>query len=152
MSVIKAEHIKDYMLKLTFYDGKEKTIDFEKGLKTAKIYLPYLKRKKFLKLKVDNGNLRWPGNVLDFHYDQLIKMKDIKLIEKKLSKSFPASNKAISLDKKNKHQRVAEPKEKKITVTVKEKQLDALEDLLFCELPKEKKEKYIKPVKNFGLY
>ena len=38
-------------------------------------------------------------------------------------------------------------KEKKITVVVKNKQLDALEDLLYCELTDEQKEKSIKDAK-----
>ena len=39
-----------------------------------------------------------------------------------------------------------ERKEKKITAIVKNKQLDALEDLLYCELTDEQKEKSIKDV------
>lgn len=38
-------------------------------------------------------------------------------------------------------------KEKKITITVKNKHLDALEDLLYCNLTEDKKEKYSKQVK-----
>lgn len=40
-----------------------------------------------------------------------------------------------------------ETKEKKITVTVKNKQLDALEDLLYCELTDEQKIKQTKQAK-----
>lgn len=40
-----------------------------------------------------------------------------------------------------------ESKEKKITAIVKSKQLDALEDLIFCELTDEQKEKSIKDAK-----
>ena len=40
-----------------------------------------------------------------------------------------------------------ESRQKKITVIVKNKQLDALEDLLYCELTDEQKEKSIKNAK-----
>ncbi len=38
-------------------------------------------------------------------------------------------------------------KSKKITITVKNKHLNALEDLLFCDLPEGKKLKYTKRAK-----
>lgn len=38
-------------------------------------------------------------------------------------------------------------KEKKITVTIKNKHLDALEDLLYCVNTEEEKEKYTKQAK-----
>jgi len=40
-----------------------------------------------------------------------------------------------------------EPKERTIRVKVKNKQLNALEDLLYVELSEEQKEKYIKKAK-----
>jgi hypothetical protein len=40
-----------------------------------------------------------------------------------------------------------EAKEKRINVTVKNKQLDALEDLLYCKLTDEQKIKYTKQAK-----
>lgn len=40
-----------------------------------------------------------------------------------------------------------EAKQKKISVTVKNKHLDALEDLLYCELTDEQKVKYKKQAK-----
>jgi len=40
-----------------------------------------------------------------------------------------------------------ETKEKKITVTIKNKQLEALEDLLYCELTQERKVKHVKQLK-----
>ena len=61
MSLIKAEHINDYKLFLTFSDGSSKVIDFEEKLKSHAIYKPYLNLKKFLTYKVDHGALRWPG-------------------------------------------------------------------------------------------
>lgn len=41
-------------------------------------------------------------------------------------------------------------KEKRITLTVKNKHLDALEDLLYCENTEEQKTKYTKQAKNYG--
>ena len=37
---------------------------------------------------------------------------------------------------------MSEAKQKRITVTIKNEQLDALEDLLYCDLSTEKKEAY----------
>lgn len=37
---------------------------------------------------------------------------------------------------------MSEAKQKRITVTIRNEQLDALEDLLYCELSTEKKETY----------
>lgn len=74
MSVVKAEHIKDYKIKLTFFDGTIKVIDFEPKISAREIYRPFLIMNKFLQFKVDQGDLRWPGNILDFHYNQLVKM------------------------------------------------------------------------------
>jgi hypothetical protein len=74
MSLVRAEYLNDYKLSLTFSDGTNKTIDFQQKLEAHAIYKPYLKMKNFLKFKVDHGALRWPGNVLDFHYTQLLKM------------------------------------------------------------------------------
>jgi len=74
MTITNAEHVTDYKIKLTFFDGTSKVIDFEEKLNDREIYRPYLKMKKFLKFKIDHNALRWPGNVLDFHYNQLVKM------------------------------------------------------------------------------
>lgn len=74
MSVVKAEYLNDYKLSLTFSDGTNNIIDFQQKLEAHAIYKPYLKMNNFLKFKVDHGALRWPGNVLDFHYTQLLKM------------------------------------------------------------------------------
>lgn len=74
MSLIDAKYQKDYTLSLTFGDGEIRNIDFEPILKKHVIYKRFLKINNFLKFEVDHGNLRWPGNILDFHYTQLLKM------------------------------------------------------------------------------
>ncbi len=74
MSLVKVEHIKNYKLALTFSDGDKKTIDFEPKLKAHAICKRYLVMDNFLKFKIDHGALSWPGNILDFHYTQLMKM------------------------------------------------------------------------------
>jgi hypothetical protein len=76
MSLLDATYQKDYTLSLTFSNGTVKEIDFEPVLKKHVIYKRFLKKDNFLKFEVDHGALRWPGNILDFHYTQLIKMAD----------------------------------------------------------------------------
>jgi predicted RNA-binding protein associated with RNAse of E/G family len=74
MSLMEAKYKKEYTLSLLFSDGEYRVIDFEPILKKHAVYKKYLKINNFLKFEVDHGALRWPGNILDFHYSYLFKM------------------------------------------------------------------------------
>lgn len=74
MTLVNAEYIKEYKLLLTFSNNKQKQVDFEPVIRKHAMYKPYLNIDKFKKFKVEWNALRWPGNRLDFHYTQLLKM------------------------------------------------------------------------------
>ena len=61
ISVVKAEYIEGYKIKITFNDKSTKVIDFEKAVKTVKIsdYMKYQDLKKFKKFKIEMGNIVW---------------------------------------------------------------------------------------------
>lgn len=66
-----AKHIKGLSLCITFSDNTIKTIDFTNYLKKNPLFIKFIKVSNFKKFKVDNGDIYWPGNVLDFHHSQL---------------------------------------------------------------------------------
>lgn len=65
--LIKAEHVRAYILKLTFEDGKEKEIDFFQYILFPRFRRKFLNLNKFKKFHVSkSGILIWPGNIMDF--------------------------------------------------------------------------------------
>ena len=74
MIVKKAEHIKDYKIKLLFSDGVTKIVDFKPFLtSTRKIIAPLLDTEYFKSFYVDEITICWP-NGLDFAPDLLYKI------------------------------------------------------------------------------
>lgn len=61
ISIIKAEYIGEYKIKLTFSDGMEREIDFGIFLHSAKnpMARKYLDKKLFKKFKIDYGDIVW---------------------------------------------------------------------------------------------
>lgn len=66
--LVKAEQTSTYTLRLTFYDGLVREMDFEPILRKYGMYKRFLKPENFAKFRIVHGSLEWPGNVLDFHY------------------------------------------------------------------------------------
>ena len=80
LSIVKAEYIKDYKIKLFFSDGKENTIDFEPFLNSSRNPMTgnYLNLDVFKKFKIEFGDLIWNDYelcfpIIDLYEDNIIK-------------------------------------------------------------------------------
>lgn len=67
--IVYVNHIKDHILEIKFKDGKTVTHDFYNEINNSYngLVKDYLNVKKFSKVKLDHGNLVWPGNTFDIH-------------------------------------------------------------------------------------
>lgn len=82
LSIVKAEYIKDYKIKLVFSDGKENTINFEPFLNFSRnpMTRKFLDLNEFKTFKVEYGDLTWNDYelcfpIIDLYEDNI--MKDI---------------------------------------------------------------------------
>jgi hypothetical protein len=73
----KAKYIDDYTIQLNFNDGVVRNINFGRFLKTRPHpqHNKYLKYSNFRKFKIENGNIVWGKNDLDFDLWNLYKGK-----------------------------------------------------------------------------
>ena len=58
--VIKANYVDDFIIKIKFDDGTNKSIDFSKWLK-GPVFVPLKKKPYFKKFFVDGGTIAWPN-------------------------------------------------------------------------------------------
>jgi hypothetical protein len=67
--IIYVNHIKDHVLEVRFKNGKTITHDFYDEINSSHngLIKDYLKVKKFKEVRLEYGNLIWPGNILDIH-------------------------------------------------------------------------------------
>ena len=80
LSIMNAEYIKGYKIKLTFSDNKEKTINFEPFLNRSRnpMTRKYLDINEFKKFKLEYGDLIWNDYelcfpIIDLYEDNLVK-------------------------------------------------------------------------------
>lgn len=75
ISIRSAEYLKDYLVKLVFDDGVERTINFMPFLLKAQHphIKKYLDKTLFSKFDIVNGNLNWNDYQLIFPVNQLYK-------------------------------------------------------------------------------
>ena len=80
LSIVKAEYIKDYKIKLVFSDGKENTINFEPFLNSSgnPMTRKFLDLNEFKKFKIEYGDLIWNDYelcfpIIDLYEDNIIK-------------------------------------------------------------------------------
>jgi hypothetical protein len=68
IEIVGAEQVSDYMLKLHFNDGVERTINFEPFLRNSRnpMIREYLEPEKFANFKVEYGDLVWDDYGLCF--------------------------------------------------------------------------------------
>lgn len=61
ISILKAEYMGEYIVRFTFSDGVEKTIDFSRFLNNAKNSMTkkYLDKKLFKKYSIEYGDIIW---------------------------------------------------------------------------------------------
>ena len=59
-SVVAAEHVRDYQLRLSFNDGLVKVVDFKAWLR-GPIFEPLKKLEYFQRFFVDGGTVAWPN-------------------------------------------------------------------------------------------
>jgi hypothetical protein len=59
-SVVKAKCLKDYMIDLTFDDGRRSAVDFSGWLR-GEIFEPLKKRSFFKKFFLDGSTVAWPN-------------------------------------------------------------------------------------------
>jgi hypothetical protein len=73
IDVVRAEHLHDYVLKLTFSDGVVRDLDFGRFLSEASHpeIRKYLKQEKFKQFHIENGDLLWGD------YDMCFPMADL---------------------------------------------------------------------------
>ena len=73
MRVTQVEHIKNFELKVKFYNGKSKTIDFKNFLKKAvnPMTSKYYNVNRFKKVKIEHGYLSWGNNEMDLSGESL---------------------------------------------------------------------------------
>lgn len=69
-----ATYIADYKIKIVMENGLVKTIDFLPAIQERSIFKRFLKIDRFKKFKFTPFHIEWPGNIMDFHYTQLLKM------------------------------------------------------------------------------
>lgn len=73
ISIVEARYIKDYLIKLIFNDGSEKTVDFGNFLNSS--HHPqirkYLKTEKFKEFSIIDGNINWND------YDMIFPLEDL---------------------------------------------------------------------------
>lgn len=74
ISVISAELVSKYKIRIVFDDGKESIVDFEPFLSASQhpSIRKYLNEIKFSQFKVINGNLNWND------YDLIFPLSDLK--------------------------------------------------------------------------
>ena len=63
IEITKAEYVRDYSIRLSFSNGKKKTIDFKKFIESSSnpMTLQFKDKKKFSAFKIEYGDLVW-GN------------------------------------------------------------------------------------------
>ncbi len=68
ISIIKAQYLNDYKIKLIFSDGVEQVINFKNFLSSAKnpMTKKYLNSSLFKKFKIKNGDIEWNDYELCF--------------------------------------------------------------------------------------
>ena len=68
IDILRVEQLSDYILKLYFSDGIERTIDFEPFLRASRnpLIRAYLDPKKFANIKLEYGELVWDDYGLCF--------------------------------------------------------------------------------------
>jgi len=61
ISINSANYLKDYLLELTFSDGKVREVDFEPFLQKSKnpMTIKYLDKNEFKKFEIEYGDLIW---------------------------------------------------------------------------------------------
>lgn len=61
VKIVKAEYVKEYIIELTFSDGKVNHVDFKKQVMAQKVpeYAAYQAMNEFKKFKIDDGNIVW---------------------------------------------------------------------------------------------
>jgi hypothetical protein len=64
IKIVEAIYIKDYIIKLTFNDGKINNVDFKEEVMAQKVpeYKKYQHIKEFKRFKIESGNLVWGKN------------------------------------------------------------------------------------------
>lgn len=80
LTIIKAEYVKGYKIKLLFSDNEEKTINFEPFLKQATnpMTRKFLDINKFKKFKIEYGDLIWDNYemcfpIIDLYEDNILR-------------------------------------------------------------------------------
>jgi hypothetical protein len=73
--VISAEYIRNYLLRLRFSDGSEKTVDFAKWL-SGEVFRPLASKRAFRKFFIAGGTVCWP-NGADIAPETLHASKDV---------------------------------------------------------------------------
>ncbi|MCR4292723.1 MAG: DUF2442 domain-containing protein [Candidatus Kuenenia sp.] len=68
ITIISAEYIEEYKIKLSFNDNTIKVVDFFPFLNSSlnPLIRKYLDKQEFKKFKIDNGDLGWNGFDLCF--------------------------------------------------------------------------------------
>jgi Protein of unknown function (DUF2442) len=77
IDIVSAEYVSGYRIFLTFSNGIEREIDFERFLRTAKnpMTTKYLKLEDFKTFALDNGNLQWNDFEMCFQLHTLLEGK-----------------------------------------------------------------------------
>lgn len=79
MKVVKAKYVNDYILEITFDDGKVNKVDFLPAIKKYPGCDEFLDVTKFKKFKLEMGNVVWGKNWdMIFHVENLYKNNLIK--------------------------------------------------------------------------
>lgn len=80
LSIVTAEYIRGYRIKLVFSDGKENTIDFEPFLNSSRNPMTgkFLNLAEFKKFKIEYGDLTWNDYelcfpIIDLYEDNIMK-------------------------------------------------------------------------------
>ena len=73
MRIVKVKWIKDYLLEVTFDDGKVKVTDFSDFLIHARNPMSnqFLDIKRFKKARIDHGDLTWGNGEMDFSAESI---------------------------------------------------------------------------------
>jgi hypothetical protein len=89
IKIVKAQYVTNYIIKLTFSDGKVNLVDFEKQVMAQKVpkYKTYQKIENFKKFEIEGGNIVW-GKDWDLIFD-LCKLYKNTLDSKAGRKTLP---------------------------------------------------------------
>ncbi len=72
IQITNAKYLKDYLIEITFLDGKINKIDFKEFISNYHAYPEYRDIERFKLFKIENGNIVWGTNWdIIFHLEDL---------------------------------------------------------------------------------